>query len=88
VLDLAARTAHRAGNDLGLTPTELELLVTLRSVQGRVWSKRELLRQVWGTDHHSTHIVEVYVSNLRRKLEEHGPRIIITHRAGGYSLRA
>jgi DNA-binding response OmpR family regulator len=42
---------------------------------------------VWGTDHYTPHVVEVYISSLRKKLEQHGPRIVLTHREGGYSLR-
>jgi DNA-binding response OmpR family regulator len=85
-IDLTSRSAMRGDHDLALTPTEFDLLAVLTSEPGRVWTKRELLEEVWGVVDHAPHMVEVHISGLRRKLEEHGPRIVVTRRGGGYSV--
>ena len=53
-----------------------------------VLSKHQLLTQIWGYDAYDPNVVEVHVSALRRKLEEHGPRILETIRGLGYRLNA
>lgn len=87
VIDERARLAHRAGRELDLTPTEYELLTVLAANVGEVLSKTRLLSLVWEFDAYDDNLVEVHVSALRRKLEEHGPRIIHTVRGAGYVLR-
>ena len=42
---------------------------------------------MWGYDEYDPNLVEVHVSALRRKLEQHGPRLIHTARGLGYVLR-
>ena len=86
VIDTAARRVDRAGAAVALTPTEFDLLTALARTRGRPWSKRELLKEVWGLDEHAPHLVEVQISQLRRKLEVHGPRLIITGRDGSYGI--
>lgn len=88
VIDERSRLAHRAGRELDLTPTEYELLTVLAANVGEVLSKTRLLSLVWEFDAYDDNLVEVHVSALRRKLEEHGPRIIHTVRGAGYVLRA
>jgi two-component system, OmpR family, response regulator len=87
VIDERTRTATRAGVELDLTPTELELLTALATKVGEVLSKTRLLSLVWEFDAYDDNLVEVHVSALRRKLEQHGPRIIHTVRGAGYVLR-
>jgi DNA-binding response OmpR family regulator len=87
VVDEDARLAVRAGTTLELTATEFKLLAYLISHRGRVLSKTQLLTQVWGYDEYDPNLVEVHVSALRRKLEQHGPRLIHTARGLGYVLR-
>jgi two-component system, OmpR family, response regulator len=82
-----ARVASRAGVDLDLTRREFDLLATFLNNPGRVLSRTRLLSMVWGFEEYDPNVVEVYVSTLRRKLEEHGPRIIQTVRGVGYVLR-
>jgi len=86
-LDEAARVATRAGVELELTRREFDLLAVLLANPDRVLSRTRLLSMVWGFDEYDPNVVEVYVSTLRRKLEEHGPRIIQTVRGIGYVLR-
>lgn len=85
-LDRQTRTAHRGAALLALTPTEFDLLETLAMTPGRPWTKRQLLQLVWGIDRYTPHLVEVHISALRRKLEVHGPRLILTARGSGYML--
>jgi len=85
-VDLGTRAVRRAGHLISLTPTEFALVSTLARSPGRTWSKRDLFRQVWGLDEHAPHVVEVHVSAIRRKLEAHGPRTIMTGRQGEYFM--
>ncbi len=87
VVDEDARTVTRGAERLELTRTEFDLLVALGSKPGRVLSKNQLLAAVWGFEEYDPNLVEVYISTLRRKLEEHGPRLINTVRGVGYVLQ-
>jgi two-component system OmpR family response regulator len=86
LIDEEAGLAFRNGHPLALTPTELRLLAFLVRHRGLVLSKPQLLSQVWGYDAYDQNVVEVHVSALRRKLEEHGPRLLETVRGLGYRL--
>jgi len=85
--DEDARMVHRGGKQLELTRRERDLLLTFLEHPGRVLSRTQLLMMVWGFEHYNANVVEVYVSSLRRKLEEHGTRLIQTIRGVGYVLR-
>ncbi|MEU8230607.1 response regulator transcription factor [Actinoplanes sp. NPDC048967] len=87
VVDEDARLAVRSGQALELTATEFKLLAYLAGHRGRILSKTQLLTQVWGYDEYDPNLVEVHVSALRRKLEQHGPRLIHTARGLGYVVR-
>jgi len=87
VIDTQAHSAVRAGKVMDLTHREFSLLATLAQHPGIVLSKVQLLTQVWGSEHYDLNLVEVHISALRRKLEEHGPRLIHTVRGVGYVLR-
>ena len=87
VIDETSRSVIRAGPPLDLTRTEFDLLVALAKKPGRVLSKTDLLNQVWGYDAYDTHLVEVHISSLRRKLEAQGSRLIHTVRGVGYVIR-
>lgn len=87
VVDEGAHTAIRAGRALDLTHREFSLLVTLCRHSGIVLSKLQLLTNVWGFEHYDLNVVEVHISALRRKLEQHGPRVIQTVRGVGYVFR-
>jgi DNA-binding response OmpR family regulator len=87
LLDRDAHTVMRDGQPVQLTAVEFALLEALMRKPGTAMSKPALLSEVWGYDHYDVNIVEVYASSLRRKLEEHGPRVIHTLRGVGYVLR-
>jgi DNA-binding response OmpR family regulator len=80
----------RAERAIDLTQREFELLEYLMRNERIVISRQRLLDEVWGYDPFSTtNTIEVFVSNLRRKLEAEGePRLLHTIRGAGYVLRA
>lgn len=86
VIDPESGDASRAGADLALTATEVKLLAYLAAQRGRTVSKTQILTQVWGYDAYDENLVEVHISALRRKLENHGPRVLHTRRGIGYVL--
>ncbi|HZV72830.1 MAG TPA: response regulator transcription factor [Conexibacter sp.] len=81
---------ERAERSIELTQREFELLEYLMRNERIVISRQRLLDEVWGYDPFSTtNTIEVFVSNLRRKLEAGGePRLLHTIRGAGYVLRA
>jgi DNA-binding response OmpR family regulator len=80
---------RRGERDIDLTQREFELLEYLMRNERIVVSRQRLLDEVWGYDPFSmTNTIEVFVSNLRRKLEAGGePRLLHTIRGAGYVLR-
>lgn len=87
-LDRVKREVRRDGRDVNLTNIEFKLLETLMLKPGRVFSKDELLRMVWGlTFDPGTGVLNVHLGNLRGKVEaEGGTRLIETVRGQGYRL--
>jgi len=81
---------ERGERTIELTQREFELLEYLMRNERIVISRQRLLDEVWGYDPFSTtNTIEVFVSNLRRKLEAGGePRLLHTIRGAGYVLRA
>lgn len=79
----------RGERALELTAREFELLEFLMRNQRLVISRERLLEEVWGYDPTSmTNTIDVFISNLRRKLEEGGePRVLHTKRGAGYVVR-
>ena len=79
----------RGDRRIDLTQREFELLEYLMRNERLVISRQRLLDEVWGYDPFSiTNTIEVFVSNLRRKLEAGGePRLLHTVRGAGYVLR-
>ena len=89
-LNPATREVSRGERLLQLTNREFELLEHLMRNERLVISRQALLEDVWGYDpFDETNTVDVFISNLRRKLEEGGePRMLHTIRGAGYVLRA
>ena len=80
---------QRGERDLDLTNREFELLEFLMRNERLVVSRERLLEDVWGYDPTAvTNTIDVFISNLRRKLEQGGePRLLHTKRGAGYVLR-
>ena len=87
-LDPESHRVYRADKVLKLGPTEFKLLVTLMERPGRVFSREQLLDQVWGRDIYvDTRTVDVHVGRLRKSLMQHGGSDPVrTVRGAGYSL--
>ncbi|MEO6628737.1 MAG: response regulator transcription factor [Aquihabitans sp.] len=87
-LDDDAHVVTKNGTDVGLSPTEYNLLRYLLVNQGRVVSKTQILDHVWQYDFGGDGgVVETYIGYLRRKVDTTDPRLINTVRGVGYSLR-
>ncbi|MGW7052256.1 response regulator transcription factor [Streptomyces sp. NPDC054887] len=84
--DPVARRAERGGQELALTGREFDLLVFLLRHPGRVFSREELLRQVWGWEFGDASTVTVHVRRLREKVEDDpaAPKLISTVWSAGY----
>ena len=84
-VNMARREAWWGERRLDLTVREFDLLVVLAKNPGRVFSKTQLLDQVWGWEESATeNAVEVYVSTLRGKLGS--KNAVRTVRGVGYAL--
>jgi DNA-binding response OmpR family regulator len=85
-LDADARTVAVAGEEVALTRTEFDLLASLWERPGGVVARDELLKRVWGPGWYGdAHVVDVHVSNLRRKLGS-SARQVQTVRGVGFRL--
>ena len=89
VLNPGTREVMRGERTLDLTNREFELLEFLMRNERLVISRERLLEEVWGYDPTSmTNTIDVFISNLRRKLEGGGEdRILHTKRGAGYVVR-
>jgi DNA-binding response OmpR family regulator len=73
---------------LNLTARELDLLTALAQRAGRIVSREELYREVWGDSHRkSDRSVDVYVGKLRQKLDEALPNVRFIHTHFGFGYR-
>jgi DNA-binding response OmpR family regulator len=86
-LDGAGRRVEVDGREVVLTPTEFRLLAFLMRNRNQVVSQLQLLEEVWGNAAADPHQVRLYVSYLRRKLNEAGVDPIETVRGFGYRYR-
>jgi DNA-binding response OmpR family regulator len=84
------REVRRGEREIELTNREFELLEYLMHNERLVVSRERLLDEVWGYDPlAATNTIDVFISNLRRKLEAGGePRLLHTKRGAGYVLKA
>lgn len=89
-IDMASHEVLWRDAPLNLTPREYDLLVAMASRPGRLFTRDQLLQQVWGGDYYDDHVVDSQVVNLRRKLEDDpaNPRYIETVRGAGYRFKA
>ncbi len=90
-IDPVARTAGVDGNALDLTPREFDLLHFFARHPDQVYSRMELLNQVWGHRHEGyEHTVNTHINRLRSKIERDPatPRRILTVWGRGYKLAA
>ncbi|MFE9426270.1 response regulator transcription factor [Kitasatospora sp. NPDC006697] len=89
VLVESAREVTRAGQPIELSPTEFALLHYLMRHPRQVLSKPQILDAVWSYDFGGqAHVVELYISYLRKKIDAGRTPMIHTVRGAGYLLKA
>jgi two-component system, OmpR family, response regulator len=87
-MDEEAREVRRGGDLIELTATEFELLRFLMRNPRRVLSKAQILDRVWNYDFGGqAHVVELYISYLRKKIDSGRKPLIHTVRGVGYVLK-
>ena len=89
-MDLIEKTVHRGGVKIELLPREFRLLEYFLRHPGRVVTRAMLLQEVW--QYHfslETNVVDVHISNLRKKIDTKGmPSLIVNIRGAGFMLNA
>ncbi|MBN9389003.1 MAG: response regulator transcription factor [Chloroflexi bacterium] len=85
-VDEARHEVEKSGIQIALTAHEFDLLATLTRYPGRVFTRNQLLEQVWGDEYYDDHVVDVHVANLRKKIETDSthPEYVETIRGVGY----
>jgi two-component system response regulator MtrA len=86
-IDVGRHVVSRAGEPISLTPLEFDLLAALARRPGQVFTREQLLEQVWGYRHAAdTRLVNVHVQRLRAKVERdpERPEAVLTVRGVGY----
>jgi DNA-binding response OmpR family regulator len=90
MIDDARRRIEVDGAEIGLTPLEFEILLSLARDPGVVMSREALMDRVWGyRDYAGGRVVDSHVARIRRKLGEDGndPRFIRTVHGVGYAFK-
>ncbi|MFL6163768.1 MAG: response regulator transcription factor [Jatrophihabitantaceae bacterium] len=88
VIDEDSHEVFRGGQLIELTLTEFELLRFLASSPRRVFTKAQILQHVWDYDYGGrAHVVELYISYLRKKIDAGRPPMLHTVRGVGYVLK-
>ena len=86
-IDVAGHVVSRGDEPIALTPLEFDLLAALARKPGQVFTREQLLEQVWGYRHAAdTRLVNVHVQRLRAKVERdpERPELVLTVRGVGY----
>ena len=89
-IDVSRRTVEARGEQVQLTYLEFELLRMLASSPGRVFTRKELLDELWGgSEFRDPRTIDVHVRHLREKVERDPaePALIFTVRGAGYRFR-
>lgn len=89
VIDSAAREVEVNGAPAALSSLEFDLLAALAAMPGRVFSRAQLLQQVWGYDFYGDErVVDVHIRSLRARLGDDAadPHLIATVRGVGYKF--
>ncbi|HEY8474123.1 MAG TPA: winged helix-turn-helix domain-containing protein [Natronosporangium sp.] len=86
VVDPRSRTVRRRGKLVGLTRREFDLLLFLARHPRQVFTRQQLLWQVWEAGEGGTRTVDVHIHRLRAKLGSPGRPLIATVRGVGYRL--
>jgi two-component system response regulator RegX3 len=97
-LDLSRHSATVRGKQINITPSEFQLLRLLIEHPGQVFSRRQIMEELWGPDFFANlpqevmesrvRACDVHISNLRHKIERNPqkPEIVVTVRGSGYKF--
>lgn len=86
-LDPSTRRLRKSDENIELTAREFDLLEALMRRPTQVFTREQLLSQLWGFDFEgNTNVVEVHISSLRQKLGDTDRTLIRTVRSVGYAL--
>lgn len=86
-IDPAARSVFKGGRQVDITATEFDVMMCLVRAKGRVLTRDEIFRKVWGPNHHGTpRTIDNFMQQLRAKLEDDAsePKHFQTVRGVGY----
>ncbi len=89
-VDVVNRLVSLGGAELKLTPTEYALLRLFVRHAGKVLTRQQILREVWGPNmEHEHNNLRVYIAQLRKKIEANQghPRLLVTEPGVGYRLK-
>ena len=87
ILDPESHIVTKGGRTLHLTLREFELLEMFMSKPRQVFTRQQILQQLWGwCDDLETNVVEVYICALRNKLDDENRSLLRTVRGVGYAL--
>jgi two-component system KDP operon response regulator KdpE len=89
VIDLEKRDVHVNGTRVHLTPHQFGILRALARNPGKLMTHRAILQEVWGPRYgNETNLLQVHISQLRRKIETDSshPRYLLTESGAGYRL--
>ena len=87
VLDCDSFTVTQAGESQGLPQKEFMLLYKMASYPGKIFTRRQLMDDIWGYDSDSdTHTVDVHINRLRERFRDNKDLSIVTMRGVGYKV--
>jgi DNA-binding response OmpR family regulator len=88
ILDSSTREVIRADTPLVLTSTEFDLLYLLMERRGQIMTRDKISRYLWDVESAALgNVVDVHISNLRKKIEDYDQTIIRTVRGAGYLVQ-
>lgn len=87
-IDTHARSVHRSGHAIALTPREYDLLEALASHEGQVLTRETIQERVWMDEESYSNTVDAYIRLLRKKIDANSnTKLIQTVHGVGYTLR-
>lgn len=89
LIDISAGLVKLKGNEIHLSPIEHKLLMLLATKPGKIFTQRQLLSEIWGSEYvDDTHYLRIHMGRLRAKLEKVSsePEYLLTELGIGYRL--
>jgi two-component system KDP operon response regulator KdpE len=89
LIDVSAGLVKLEGNEIHLSPIEHKLLMLLATKPGKIFSQRQLLSEIWGSEYvDDTHYLRIHMGRLRAKIEKVSsePEYLLTELGIGYRL--